>query len=255
MSDTGDEQALRPQLESWAADRVKVWGELQKDDYDFRNWAKDASKQLLQAGSVYEYARESRKLRCLLALMDPKRPREQSERNLPALIDGKRPGSDEIASLPSEGYFEPCCFEGLHEDHAGQALGGYLYCLRDLADYLVDNFSFGELFRTKREELEKAFGGLHELARVKGEFRYFLSVDVVELANQSEAELATVDETVCFTVFSARAKRRFSRSADRCGAGPSKDAAATDRSSNDRECVPQWLTAPRQDPSRRSTHK
>jgi hypothetical protein len=34
---------------------VKAWGELQKDDYDFRNWAKDASKQLLQAGSVYEY--------------------------------------------------------------------------------------------------------------------------------------------------------------------------------------------------------
>ena len=62
MSDTGDEQALRPQLERWAADRVKVWGDLQKDDYDFRNWAKDASKQLLQAGSVYEYARESRKL-------------------------------------------------------------------------------------------------------------------------------------------------------------------------------------------------
>ena len=50
---------------------------LQIDDYDFRSWAKGASKNCLSAGAVYEYARESRKLRCLLALMNPKRPRER----------------------------------------------------------------------------------------------------------------------------------------------------------------------------------
>ena len=78
-----------------------------------------------------------------------------------------------------------------------RALGGFLYCLRDLADYLADNISFGELFRAKRDELETAFGGLDELARVKREFRYFLPVaDAVEMATQSEAEHATVEENV-----------------------------------------------------------
>jgi hypothetical protein len=48
------------------------------DDYDFR-WIKGASKGLLEAGCIYEYARESRKLRCLLVLMDPKRKREPFE--------------------------------------------------------------------------------------------------------------------------------------------------------------------------------
>jgi hypothetical protein len=72
----------------------------------------------------------------------------------------------------------------------------FFIALCDLADHLADNISFGELFRTKREDLEKAFGGLNELARVKREFRYFLAVDAVELATESEAERATVEETV-----------------------------------------------------------
>jgi hypothetical protein len=66
MSEATNESQRR--LETWAADRVKTWGEPNADDYDFRSWAKDASKNHLQAGAVYEYARESRKLRCLLAL-------------------------------------------------------------------------------------------------------------------------------------------------------------------------------------------
>jgi hypothetical protein len=91
----------------------------------------------------------------------------------------------------------PCSFEDLDEHAAERALGGYLYCLAELADYLGDNFSFGELFRTKREELDKAFGGLDKLSRVKREFRYFLPVDdAVEMATRSEAEQATVLESV-----------------------------------------------------------
>src|SRR5437868_2750545 len=58
----------RQRLESWAATRVLPWRELRADDYDFRSWANGASKEHLQAGCVYEYARESRKLRCLLGL-------------------------------------------------------------------------------------------------------------------------------------------------------------------------------------------
>ena len=80
-------------------------------------------------------------------------------------------------AIQQQANWLPCSFEGLDEHEAERALGGFLYCLRDLADYLADNISFGELFRTKRDELEKAFGGLDELARVKREFRYFLPVD------------------------------------------------------------------------------
>ena len=101
MRDTADEQAPRRQLESWAADRVKAWGELQKDDYDFRSWAKGASKNCLSAGAVYEYARESRKLRCLLALMNPKRPRNDWEIMRPGSIDGRVPEPGEIESYPA----------------------------------------------------------------------------------------------------------------------------------------------------------
>jgi hypothetical protein len=197
MSDTADEQAPRRQLESWAADRVRAWGEVQKDDYDFRSWAKGASKNCLSAGAVYEYARESRKLRCLLVLMNPRRQREPWEIVRPGSIDGRRLEPGEIESYPAEALWLPCSFDGLDEHEAERALGGFLYCLRDLADYLADNLSFGELFRIKQQELEGAFGGLNELARVKREFRYFLPVpDAVEIATLSELEHITVEETI-----------------------------------------------------------
>ena len=192
------EQAEQQQLETWATNRIRQWSRrLQTDDYDFRSWAKGASKNCLHVGAVYEYARESRKLRCLLALMNPKRPREQWERTLPALIDGKNPGPDEIASFPAEMLCEPYCFEDLEERAAERALGGFLYCLLGLADYLADNISFGALFRTKRDELENAFGGLDTLSHVKREFGHFMPIDdAVEVAAQSEVEHATVEETL-----------------------------------------------------------
>jgi hypothetical protein len=91
----------------------------------------------------------------------------------------------------------PCSFDDLNEHDAERALGDLLYCLHDLADYLADNVSFGELFHTKREEVEKAFGGLNDLAGVKREFRYFFPVDdAVEMATRSEADQATVLESV-----------------------------------------------------------
>jgi hypothetical protein len=171
------QEKQRQALETWAADRVKAWPrKLWIDDYDFRSWAKNAGKQLLRAGAIYEYARESRKLRCLLALMNPKRTREDWEE--PELL--------------------PYCFENLNERDATRALDGYLYCLCDLAAYLADNMSFGELFQTKRDEAENAFGGLNALARVKRENRYFLPVvDAVEVAADWEVQHATVEKTVC----------------------------------------------------------
>jgi hypothetical protein len=196
MNDKPNEQDWR-QLESRVAGRVKRWETLQENDYDFRSWAKDAGKQLLGAGAIYEYTRESRKLRGLLALMNPKRPRNDWEIVLPGSIDGRTPKPGEIESYPAEATWLHCSFDGLDEHEGERALGGFLYCLSDLADYLADNFSFGELFLKKREELEKAFGGLDELARVKTEFRYFLPIyDALDIASQWEAECATVEETV-----------------------------------------------------------
>jgi hypothetical protein len=65
-----------------AAERVPPWGKVQKDDYDFR-WINGAPKQLLEAGCIYEYARESRKLRGLLVLLNPERKREPFETKKP----------------------------------------------------------------------------------------------------------------------------------------------------------------------------
>jgi hypothetical protein len=188
MSDAADEQVLRQHLESWAANRVSAWCELLEGDYDFRSWAKDASKQLLQAGSIYEYARESRKLRCLLALMNPNRTREKWEMVRPGMVDGKKPDKNN----PAPATPLPCSFENLDEYDTERALDGFLYCLCDLVDYLADNVSFGELFHTKRDELEKAFGGLDKLARVGREHRYFLPSGPIRVAWEGEVTALNV---------------------------------------------------------------
>ena len=213
------------ELQRWAADRVKPRPcKLQVADYDFRDWATGASKNCPPAGAVYEYARESRKLRRLLALMNPKRRREDWEIMRPGSIDGRAPEPGEIESYPVEANWLPCSFEGLNEHTAERALGGFLYCLCDLAEDLADNISFGKLFLSKPDELEKTFSGLDKLSRVNREFRYFLAVDAVELATESEVERATVEETVsndekriirgesCSEVIAFRVRWRFTDS-------------------------------------------
>jgi hypothetical protein len=79
-----EQPALNGDLETreawrWAAPQLTSWGKPQKDDYDFFKsckWTNGASKDLLNAGCLYEYARESRKYRCWLVLRNtPKRER------------------------------------------------------------------------------------------------------------------------------------------------------------------------------------
>jgi hypothetical protein len=194
MSDTKAEQTIRQkELETWAANRIKSWEKLTPDDYDFRTWTKQAvknCKNCLRAGIIYEYARESQKLRCLLLLMNPKRPRQPSE----ILTVRRRTPQLEMGATwwPAQTTWRPCSFNGLDEQDAELALGGFLYCLRDLADYLGNNVSFGELFRTKRDELEKSFGGLNELSRVQREDRFFRRFNAVNLAWEPGQQQATV---------------------------------------------------------------
>src|SRR5262249_47005048 len=168
----------RRKLEDREAGRVKPWTGLHEDDYDFRSWAEDASKNCLRAGAVYEYARESWKLRCLLAVMNPQ-------------------GNFETTTAPDSSREQirlPCSFRDLSEKDAEKALGGWLYCLVDLSDYLASNISFGELFHTKRDELETALGGLDKLARVRLSHRHFHPVDAVTLAWEPEAATAVANQ-------------------------------------------------------------
>lgn len=118
----------RRDRERWAAERVKPWGKPQRNDYDFRSWTKGAPKELLNAGCIYEYARESRKLRCLLVLMKAAQKRRDSE---------------------------PCSFEGLLDKDAYRTLGGALYWLFFLVDDLADNKSFAELLRARAHRVKE----------------------------------------------------------------------------------------------------
>src|SRR5260370_15225837 len=126
--DNDQQQAIRRQKERqrWATERFKPWGEPQPDDYDFGRWAKGASKALLEADCFYEYACESRRLRCLFVLISAARKRRD---------------------------FEPCSFDGLLEEDARRTLGGALHCLTGFADQLADNKSFAELLRTRHRRL------------------------------------------------------------------------------------------------------
>ena len=76
-----DFEVRQEALWRWAAERVPPWGKVQKDDYDFRSWMKKgAREELLSAGCLYEYARESLIFRCLLVLNTPKTRARLSDR-------------------------------------------------------------------------------------------------------------------------------------------------------------------------------
>jgi hypothetical protein len=124
------------ELESSAAKRVKHWHGIRQDDYDFRSWTKGARKERLQAGCIYEYARESRKLRCLLVMMN------------------RKPEACDIHPLFHKPVYS---FEDLHEYDARRALGEWFNWLANLADDLAENISFAKLLSAKSDELARAF--------------------------------------------------------------------------------------------------
>src|SRR5205814_635726 len=105
---------------------------------------KKKNEALLKGGCLYEYARESRRLRGLLVLMNPKRKREPFE----------------IVPLPATGraYNLPCSFEGLSEEGVRGVLGRALGWLARFAEELADNKSFAELLRRKGKEVERSLG-------------------------------------------------------------------------------------------------
>jgi hypothetical protein len=104
-----------------AAERLVVpWGELRPNDYAFRGRARGGEGVMLPAGCVYENARESWKLRCLLVLIDP--------------------CLEKVQGLE----FLELSFAGLRYRDALHELGGWFGWLRRFSHELADNMSFAE---------------------------------------------------------------------------------------------------------------
>jgi hypothetical protein len=149
------------ELQRWAADRVKPWRELKSADYNFRSWAAQGSKELLRAGCVYEYARESRKLRCLLVLINSafQKAKQAEKTQSPPPFCGLQ--------------FLSLSFEGLRYKDALLQLGGWFGWLRMFTEELANNKSFAELCKENRAQLDESLSTLPE---------YFYAPRAVELA-------------------------------------------------------------------------
>jgi len=129
-------EVRREALWHWAAERVPPWGKVRKDDYDFSSWMKKGAREdLLSAGCLYEYARESYKFRCLLVLNNRKR----EERSGP------------LTCIE---------YEGNSAGDVHLIRSGWHRWLGDFADELIANKSFAELLRTNRSKVEKSLDAL-----------------------------------------------------------------------------------------------
>ncbi|NBV21909.1 MAG: hypothetical protein EBS05_08315 [Proteobacteria bacterium] len=136
------------------------------------------TRELLLAATLYEYARESRKLRGLLFV---------SAR----CVTQRKPNQSPV-------------FDGLDEVVADKALGGWFCFLREFAAELTANTSFNELWRDQRERVERALWwfpksktGTTRMLRVttlpEG---YSIPVPPVGLAFEAERQNAMVWEAV-----------------------------------------------------------
>jgi len=143
---TAKQQQQRSEFQ--ADKRVVPWTQLSRKDYNFRSWAAQGSKALLRAGCVYEYARESRKLRCLLVLTKSAfQKAKQAEKTQ------SRP--------PFQGLqFLSLSFEGLRYSNALQWLGGWFGWLRKFTDQLADNKSFADLCEENEKQVNESLSTL-----------------------------------------------------------------------------------------------
>jgi hypothetical protein len=137
--ETADNFAHKKECEqdpwAWAAARLTTWGKMQKDDYDFRSWMKGATEDLLNAGCLYEYARESHKFRCVLAL------------------DRRKRG--QFGGILTE-------FERSSTGYVHLSRSGWETWLHDFADELVANKSFAEVLRADETNVHKSLKKLRD---------------------------------------------------------------------------------------------
>ncbi len=185
------EAEFRPLLdgrEMWAAGQLVGWDrpDLNEEDYNFNSWttcdpvpADAADGHLgLRLGVLYEYAREGRKLRGLLLLLNPARKRKRWER-----------------------YSGETTFEGLSEAQARSGLLEMVDALAFLAKPLAANLPFAEVWRTQRELVKQAIkAGINarQLRMRNGITSHwkFERGAPVELAMPGELETATTAHTL-----------------------------------------------------------
>src|SRR5262249_6277640 len=138
---------------------VVPWSGLAPNDYNFKSWATARNKSLVRAGCVYEYARESRKLRCLLVLI-----------NL-AFQKGNQAEKEQGQGQPFRFLSWP--FGGLRYSDALLQLGGWFGWLRLLTNQLADNTSFVDLCAKNDKQVNQLLNELPE---------YFFASKAVEIS-------------------------------------------------------------------------
>jgi hypothetical protein len=129
-------QAEQRQLLHWARSHVVPWGELEKNDYDFGSWAKDASDELLSAGCLYEHGRESRMFKCWLVWRTKPKPKE---------LCGKLPVIEFKGSSATFDYLTQ---------------SGWARLIDDFADDLISNKSFADVLCTKAARVQASLNSL-----------------------------------------------------------------------------------------------
>jgi hypothetical protein len=168
MPNSSDEQQ---RLELRAAERVVPWSGLAPNDYDLKSWATARNTSLVRAGCVYEYARESQKLRCLLVLINAEFEKErQAEQS-------------QTQSQPFHGSdFLLFSFKGLRYRDALLELGGWFGWLRCFTDQLADNTSFADLCERNERQVNDSLSNLP---------KFFYEPKAVEIAlpNVSESPI------------------------------------------------------------------
>lgn len=186
-AETARQTKQRQELETWARARVRAWERIKLDDYDFREWALDVKqpKGVLEAGTMYEFARESRKLRCFLAVLNPDR-----ERNRWETCTSRDPETGEV-TRDDLGMW----FEDLDTQRAESALWGWTNAFSRLADELSENLPFSEVIKTRRDRLEAAVGDLESLSKVNDGMSHFLPFGGIGWGYQFMADRAACFET------------------------------------------------------------
>jgi len=128
-------ELLPEELWRWAAERLTGWGKLQPNDYNFGSWAKKENPGLLNAGCLYEYARDSQRFRCLLVIENT--PREK--RWWPPFVIE---------------------FKGQSAGWHYLSMSGWETWLRGFPDELIANKNFADLLRANPDRVKKSLGAL-----------------------------------------------------------------------------------------------
>jgi hypothetical protein len=146
-------------LEKWAADQLVPWGPLQ--DADFLpltkegalkgvNLPKSAMKDFHSAATIYEFARESRRVRGLALMLHQiwtARREAQAERSRPKKLSRWR--------------YSSARFENVTEDKLRNSIGDWTAFLGEIGDLLAKNKPFVHAWRDDRPRIEWAIWMKH----------------------------------------------------------------------------------------------